>query len=144
MPGELFCGAACGHIKQISTDGWETGSGGTFFGTGFDHIKQISTKGGGTWPGPGGTFFSALIDLTLTKARTPTAEAVRGKMFQKNQNTTLSLLFKNKSKLIRKTFRKLFLRFVCSKQILEKKRNETIRLVRTPSKSELSSRFFGL
>ena len=55
-PGELFCGAACGHIKQISTDGLETGSGGTFFGAGFNHIKQISTNGGGTWPGPGGFF----------------------------------------------------------------------------------------
>ena len=52
-PGELFSGAGCGHIKQISIDGWGAGSGRTSFGAGFGNIKQINTNGGGAWPGPG-------------------------------------------------------------------------------------------
>ena len=53
------------------------GPGNFFFGAGFRNILiSCITVGEPGWAG--GIIFPEIIDLTLTKARTPTAEAVRG------------------------------------------------------------------
>ena len=56
-PGELFRGAACGHIKQISNDGWETGSGGTFLGLDSTTLNKSVLTMGEPGPDPGELFF---------------------------------------------------------------------------------------
>ena len=54
------------------------GPGELFSGAGSQNNGEILHNGGGNWPGPRELFFWVSLYLTLTKARTPTAEAVRG------------------------------------------------------------------